>query len=186
MILFKDNHSYKGGIREQTRFAHTRYCQQQPIPTKTHTQEPHKLVIIVTGPLWQGTLNNQQTSSTATPSDDVWLLGGPNDAANETIWKSTMQAMHYSDVIMGAMVFQITGMTIAYSTVCSGVDKRRHQSSASLAFVRGIHRWPVNSPHKRPVTRKMFPFDDVIMESIYLPIPSVQWRPFKIYHHQKL
>ena len=38
-----------------------------------------------------------------------------------------------------------------------------HQSSASLAFVRGIHRWPVNSPHKLPVTRKMFPFDDVIM-----------------------
>ena len=43
-------------------------------------------------------------------------------------------------------------------------DQRKHQSSASLAFVRGIHRWPVNSPHKRPVTRKMFPFDDIIME----------------------
>ena len=40
---------------------------------------------------------------------------------------------------------------------------RKYQSSASLAFVRGIHRWPVNSPHKWPVTRKMFPFDDVIM-----------------------
>ena len=42
---------------------------------------------------------------------------------------------------------------------------KNHQSSASLAFVRGIHRWPVNSPHKRPVTRKTFPlnFDDVIM-----------------------
>ena len=40
---------------------------------------------------------------------------------------------------------------------------KKHQSSASLYFVRGIHRWPVNSPHKRPVTRKMFPFDDVIM-----------------------
>ena len=39
----------------------------------------------------------------------------------------------------------------------------KHRSSASLAFVRGIHRWPVNSPHKGPVTRKMFPFDDVIM-----------------------
>ena len=42
---------------------------------------------------------------------------------------------------------------------------KKHQSSASQAFVRGIHRWPVNSPHKRPVTRKMFPFDDVIMLS---------------------
>ena len=50
-----------------------------------------------------------------------------------------------------------------YSTVCPGADRRKHQSSEPLAFVRGIHRWPVNSPHKRPVTRKMFPFDDVIM-----------------------
>ena len=46
-----------------------------------------------------------------------------------------------------------------------GADQRMHQRSASLAFVKGIHRWPVNSPHKRPVTRKMFPFDDVIMWS---------------------
>ena len=46
-----------------------------------------------------------------------------------------------------------------------GVDQRKHQSSASLAFVWGIHRGPVNSPHKGPVTRKMFPLDDVIMES---------------------
>ena len=45
----------------------------------------------------------------------------------------------------------------------SGADHRKHQSSASLAFVRGIHRGPVNSPHKWPVTRKMIPFDDVIM-----------------------
>ena len=70
---------------------------------------------------------------------------------------------HYSDVIMGAMVSQITSLAIVYSAVYSGVDQRKHQSSASLAFVRGIHRWPVNSPHKWPVTRKLFPFDDVIM-----------------------
>ena len=70
---------------------------------------------------------------------------------------------HYSDVIMSAMAFQITGVTIVYSTVYSGPDHRKHQSSASLVFVRGIHRSPVNSPHKGPVTRKMFPFDDVIM-----------------------
>ena len=41
---------------------------------------------------------------------------------------------------------------------------KKHQSSASLAFVRGIHRGTVNFPHKGSVTRKMFPFDDVIME----------------------
>ena len=63
---------------------------------------------------------------------------------------------------------QITSLTIVYSAVYSGEDQRKHQSSASLAFVRGIHRGPVNSPHKWPVTRKMFPFDDVIM--IIVPI----------------
>ena len=68
---------------------------------------------------------------------------------------------HYSDVIMGAMASQIASLTIVYLTVHS--DQRKHQSSASLALVRGIHRWPVNSPHIWPVTRKMFPFDDVIM-----------------------
>ena len=70
---------------------------------------------------------------------------------------------HYHDVLMGAIASQITSLTIVYSTVYSGADQRKHQSSASLAFVLGIHRWPVNSPHKWPVTRKMFPFDDVIM-----------------------
>ena len=70
---------------------------------------------------------------------------------------------HYGDVIMSAMASQITSFTIVCSTVYSGADQRKHQSSASLAFSRGIHRWAVNSPHIWPVTRKMFPFDDVIM-----------------------
>ena len=70
---------------------------------------------------------------------------------------------HYNDIIMSAMASQIASLTIVYFTVYSGTDERKHQSSASLAFVRGIHRWPVNSPHEGPVTRKMFPFDDVIM-----------------------
>ena len=71
--------------------------------------------------------------------------------------------IHYSDVIMGAIASLITSLTIVYSTVYSDADQRKHQSSASQAFVWGIHRGPVNSPHKWPVTRKMFPFDDVIM-----------------------
>ena len=70
---------------------------------------------------------------------------------------------HYSDVIMGTMASQITSPAIVYLTVYSDADQKKHQRSASLAFVRVIHRWPVNSPHKGPVTRKMFPFDDVIM-----------------------
>ena len=59
---------------------------------------------------------------------------------------------------MGEMVSLITGVSVVYSTVYSGADQmKHHQSSALLAFVRGIHQWPVNSPHKVPVTRKMFP-----------------------------
>ena len=64
---------------------------------------------------------------------------------------------------MSAMASQITSLTIVHSSVYSGADQRKHQSSSSLAFVRGIHRWPVNSPHKGPVTRKMFPYDDILM-----------------------
>ena len=75
---------------------------------------------------------------------------------------------HYGEVILSAMASQITSLTIVYSTIYSGADLRKHQSSASLAFVRGIHRWPVNSPPKGPVTRKMFPFDDVIMSCKYI------------------
>ena len=71
--------------------------------------------------------------------------------------------VHYNDVIMSTMASQITDVSIVYLTVPSGADQRKHQSSASLAFVWGIHRWSVNSPHKGPVTRKMFPFYDVIM-----------------------
>ena len=71
--------------------------------------------------------------------------------------------IHYNDVIMGAMVSKITSLTIVYATVYSDADQRKHQCSASLAFVRGIHRRPGNSPHKWPETRKIVPFDDVIM-----------------------
>ena len=77
--------------------------------------------------------------------------------------KVGLDETHYSDVIMGAMASQITNLTIAYSSIYSGTGQRKHQSSASLALVRGIHRWPGNSTHTWPVTRKLFSFDDVIM-----------------------
>ena len=64
---------------------------------------------------------------------------------------------------MSMMASQITSLRIVYSTIYSGSDQRKHQSSMSLAFVRGIPWWPVNSPQKGPVMQKMFPFDDVIM-----------------------
>ena len=82
---------------------------------------------------------------------------------------------HYNDVLMSARTSQITSLTIVYSNVYSDADQRKHQSSASLAFARGIHRWPVNSPNKGPVTRKMFPFDDVIMTCI----TGVTYHPFQ-------
>ena len=81
---------------------------------------------------------------------------------------------HYNEAIMSTMASQITNLAIVYSTIYSGTDERKHQSSASLAFVRwipvtGEFRWPVNSPHKGPITRKIFPFDDVIMdENMYV------------------
>ena len=79
---------------------------------------------------------------------------------------------------MRAMAYQISSFTIVYSGVYSGVDQREHQSSVSLAFVRGIHRLPVNSPHKRPVTPKMFPFDDIIMKYLQKKIQNEKY----LYH----
>ena len=85
----------------------------------------------------------------------------------------SLLVIHYSDVIMGAMASQISSLTIVYSTVYSGADKKKHQSSVSLAFVGEF----TGSPHKGPVTRKMFPFDDVIICSaknvwpVYLQLP---------------
>ena len=97
--------------------------------------------------------------------------------ASESMSESNgrVRGMHYNDVIMGTIASQITSLTIVYSTVYSDADQRKHQSSASLAFVRGIHRGPVNSPHKWPVTRKMFPFDDVIMDSCSSISQSRAW-----------
>ena len=79
-------------------------------------------------------------------------------------FKIQLSEMHCSDVIMRATVSQITGVSIVYSAICSGPDQRKHQSSVSLTSVRGIHRQSMNYPHKGPVTRKMFSFDDVIMK----------------------
>ena len=64
---------------------------------------------------------------------------------------------------MSAMASEITSLTIVYSIVHSGRGERKHQSSTSLAIARGIHRRPVNSPHKGPEMQKIFPLDDVIM-----------------------
>ena len=95
---------------------------------------------------------------------DIWLMFVACNTSVKTENASlNWISHHYSDVIMTTMTSQITSLTVVYSIVYSDADQRKHQSSASLPFVRGIHRGPVNSPHKWPVTRKIFPFDDVIM-----------------------
>ena len=79
-------------------------------------------------------------------------------------WWSFVKDYHRVHSVLAS---QITSLIIVHSTVYSDADQWKHQCSASLAFVQGIHRGPVNSPHKWPVTRKMFPFDDVIMYAMY-------------------
>ena len=71
---------------------------------------------------------------------------------------------HCSDVTWSDRAYQITGIWTVCSVQCSGVHQRKSQIFTSLAFMRGIHRLPVNFRHKRPVMRKMFSFDDVIMK----------------------
>ena len=85
-----------------------------------------------------------------------------NPSGRSDAERSLEPGAQYSDVIMSAMATQITGVSTVSSVVCSGAHQREHESSALLPSVRGIHRWPVDSPHKGPVTRKMLPFDDVI------------------------
>ena len=51
---------------------------------------------------------------------------------------------------------------------CNEIKENINQSSASPAYGRGIHRWPAGSPHKVPVTRKMFPFDEIIINAILI------------------
>ena len=112
--------------------------------------------------IWRSTLTMSQQCL-------MWWLGVDQETNHD------MKQFHYHDVIMSTIASQITSLTVVYSIIYSGADQSKHQSSASLAFVWGIHRGPVNCPHKWPVTRKMFPFDDVIMlYNIHIPT-RIQW-----------
>ena len=103
---------------------------------------------------------------------------------------------------MSRMASQITGILIVCSTLSSSADQRKHQSSVWLAFVSGIHQWPVDSPHKGPVIWKMFPFDDIIMicritqtwtclfillcSYVYVPILCQLFASCSLHHANKL
>ena len=97
-------------------------------------------------------------SFTATPGLTIewWYLRQDMELRSKLRLKmgqiDPMTKKHSRFIIMNAMASQITSVSIVYSKVCSGADQRKNQSSASLVFVRGIHRWPVNSLHERPVT----------------------------------
>ena len=67
---------------------------------------------------------------------------------------------------------QITDVSIVFSTVCPGADQRKHQSSTSLAFVRGNHQWLVDSPHKGPITWKIFHMMSSCAQIVSIPY---QW-----------
>ena len=120
-----------------------------------------RLTIVTLAGWCTGSCNQQDVGPICRALDrkdqwSAWLKNNPR-----------ISMVHYCDVIMSTIASQITSFTIVYSTVYSDADQRKPQSSASLAFVRGIHRGPVNSPRKWPVTRKMFPLDDVIMSCWY-------------------
>ena len=106
--------------------------------------------------------------NTHVSTSQLWAIFNHSAAETGLLWDNEFNT-HYNDVMMGTIASQITSLMTAYSTVYSDADQRKRQSSASLAFVRGIHRGPVNSLHKWPVTRKKFPFDDVIMYFCWCP-----------------
>ena len=157
------------GVDELTIFQHLvqmmALCQTLSEPKMVTLLMP----ICISGPQWVN-MNNKLLllmSAEHKASNKIALrvktYGLSEEVFHMLFRRSALVYHHYGDVLMSTMSSQITSLTIVYSTVYSDADQRKHQSSASLAFVWGIHRGPVNSPHKWPVTRKMFPFDDVIM-----------------------
>ena len=141
-------------------------CSTQPPPTHRVLSLPHPVL----EPLLCSTHGVGQNPPSPRSPHCQYTVSGPQCVPwDKGHWESVdcqgvnQGIFHYNDVIMGAIASQITSLTSVYSIGYSDADQRKHQSSASLAFVWGIHRGPVNSPHKWPVTRKMFPFDDITM-----------------------
>ena len=119
---------------------------------------------IVDPDLWHNIASVEHNELQSQPFAESHTGTVPNkDPISYALISMVFMIIHHNGVIMNSMASQIWSLTIVHSTVSSGADHRKHQSSALLAFVRGIHRSPLNSPHKGPVTRKMFPFDDVII-----------------------
>ena len=120
-----------------------------------HVMEKHQ------GDLWLPEISYISMDVTTWMSNHIYVT--IRDVIIQACSSMTSVVAHYSDVIMSTMASQVTSFTIVYWTIYLGIYQRKHQSPASLAFVRGIHRWLVNSPYKGPIMWKMFSFDDVIM-----------------------
>ena len=119
--------------------------------------------IIVKYPgIFQYTVRNYKEEAKIKPSEKALAMSGQLQCHNEHTGVSNYWLIEF------------------FSTVCSGADQRKHQSPASLAFVRGFHRWPVNSPHKGPLTRKMFPFGYVIVFWIFSELDATSLFTFSV------
>ena len=106
---------------------------------------------------WHHTLSQNRRFKLTLPASDInirllWSLTVYTEGRYIVCDIDAMisQAQDYSDIIMDMTPSQITSLTIVYSTIYSGAHQRKHQSSTSLALVRGIYRWPVNSLYKGP------------------------------------
>ena len=121
---------------------------------------------------------------------DTKTVGNLRSLFSLTFHLGQLYPTHYNDVIVSTMASQITSPAIVYSADYSGADQRKHQNTAWLAFVREIHRGPVNYPHKGPVTGKMFPFDDVIIDSFFSnndgDISDRTWNIFERHFQRKI
>ena len=114
---------------------------------------------------WGGFTVDEQRNGTVIRVTALVFTGDVEPCLQRLQWIPGLSVWQSYFIPVTSQWAQITSLAIVYSTVYSGADQRKHLSSASLVFVRGIHRWPVNSPHKGPVTQKMFPFDDVKWDS---------------------
>ena len=124
---------------------------------KWHIEKGHWVNVCITKPVLHNDIFEKKNRHDANfyvigPQVVAKTSGASSD--NKAVTNTTLGLSHYDGVIMNAMASQITSLTIVYSIVYSDADQRKYQSSASLAFVRGIHRGTVNSPHKWPVTWK--------------------------------
>ena len=124
----------------------------------------------------------------------TWIIGA---AWYKTVWRNfsppwnihiSILTHNYSDDIMSALASSITSVSIVCSTAYSGADQRTHQSSASLAFVRGIHRWPShylnqcwNIVNWTIANKLQWNFHQIYtfsFKKMHLKLPSGNWRPF--------